>query len=338
MVFDFASRLKKLQKSLGKSKADCVVFGGFSNVDSNAYYYSGDLSAPNVLVVTPDYAAIFSSAGGFDFFDEGFSLKDFRKNLFILLKKLKAKRIGVDEYSDSARIAFKLMQQKYVVKPVAEVLSEQRLLKDPSEMRLLEKAQNTTKECVSSVRSQGFEGKTENKIAGMVEFAAREKGVAADAFPPIVACNENAAIPHWIPSQKKFCRNDLLLIDAGVRCERYCGDFTHTFYDGSDKQLKDAVEAVEESKKAAVKKAKPGVTGKALSCLALLVLKEYGFEKSSFSQAGLSLGHFVGLDAHDGAKRWNDAVFKNGMAFTIEPGIYVPGKFGVRFEDVVLLK
>lgn len=317
---------------------DCAVFGGLEKTDSNAYYYSGGLSVPNLLVVTPDYAAIFSSERGFDFFDGVFPLKDFRKNLFALLKKLKTRRIGVDEHSDSSRLAFRLMQKKYAVKPAGEIIGELRLFKDGREMRLLAQAQKTTKECVAFAQAKGFTGKTENQIAGLIEFAAREKGVAADAFPPIVACNENASIPHWTPSLKKAGKNDLLLVDAGVRCERYCGDFTRTFYEGSDAEIRDAIVAVEEAKKAAEKKAKPGVTGKALSALALLVLKEYGFEKNSFREAGLSLGHFIGLDAHDGAKRWNDAKLKSGMAFTIEPGIYFPRKFGVRFEDVVLLK
>ena len=114
-------------------------------------------------------------------------------------------------------------------------------------------------------------------------------------------------------------------------------DATRTFYQGKNKKIIDSVEAVKEAKKAAEKKVRIGATGKALSEAALKVLEEYKLSNYSYKKVGLSIGHFIGLSVHDGPSL-EKTVLKKGMAFTIEPGVYLPNKYGVRFEDVTILK
>jgi len=165
-------------------------------------------------------------------------------------------------------------------------------------------------------------------------LACRKKGFALDSFPPIVATGVKTSIPHSAPSNERI--SELVLVDCGATAMHYHADFSTTEYGGKNKEVEDAREAVWEAKKAAERKAKIGASGKTVSKTAEKVIAEYGFGKYSFKKAGLSLGHGVGLKVHDGF-RVDDVKLKNGMVFTIEPGIYVPKRFGVRFEDVVFL-
>ncbi|HLD75700.1 MAG TPA: M24 family metallopeptidase, partial [Candidatus Norongarragalinales archaeon] len=132
-------------------------------------------------------------------------------------------------------------------------------------------------------------------------------------------------------------KKDAVIVDIGVKYKNYCADFTHTLYEGSDPRVTEAITAVKEAYQAARKLAKVGIKGQVLSDAALKVVEEYGFKEHSFRKIGLRLGHHVGLEVHDGATALEDDVLKKGMAFTIEPGVYVPKKFGVRFEDIVML-
>ncbi|MDO8598191.1 MAG: M24 family metallopeptidase, partial [Sulfuricaulis sp.] len=113
---------------------------------------------------------------------------------------------------------------------------------------------------------------------------------------------------------------------------------SHTELVGGKKNslFADAIEAVRESTFSGVRLAQRAKTGKEVSQHCLAVLKEYGFEKNTFKDAGLAVGHHVGLAVHDGATGLEQARLKPGMAFTVEPGLYFPGKFGVRFEEIVI--
>ncbi len=332
-MFDFKKRVERLQK---KMRVDCVVMAQVSNPEANAYYYSGT-EEPFLAYVTKDKSVAFTTVeSDFPQFDEVFKwrkAKDFYKKFFA---KNKIRSVGIDFSTEARRIGFRLLEKKAKVRieNCSKQLDGLRALKDGEEKKLIRKAQEITKECVREAEERGLQGKTENEIAGFMEFCARKKGLALDSFPPIIATGAKTAIPHAIPSQDKI--NELALIDCGATCAHYHGDFTTTKYWGKSKKVKDAVEAVCEAKKAAERLAKPGVSGKKISREAEKVIAEYGFGKHSFKKMGLALGHSVGLKVHDGFKLEGVTLAK-GMVFTIEPGIYVPKKFGVRFEDITVL-
>ncbi|MEM4254796.1 MAG: Xaa-Pro peptidase family protein [Candidatus Norongarragalinales archaeon] len=336
VVFDFKARVERLQREM---RVDCAVITQVNHPEANAYYYSGSLE-PLLAYVTKNSSVAFTTEDlkekDFPQFGETHAwkkAKDFYKKFFA---KNKVKSVGLDFSTEASRVGFRLMEKKAKVKieNYSRQLEGFRALKDEKEKKLIRTAQQATKKCVQEAEDRGLEGRTESEIAGFMEWACRRKGLALDSFPPIIATGTKTAIPHSTPSQEKI--SQMALIDCGATCGQYHGDFTTTRYWGKSKETKDAVEAVAEAKKAAERIAKPGTKGKLLARTAEQVIREYGFGKHSFKKAGLALGHSLGLKVHDGFKL-EEVRLAKGMVFTIEPGIYVPKRFGVRFEDAVFL-
>jgi len=340
MKFDFASRLEKLKKLVG-GRADALLLSAGEGFDANAYYYSGDETHPTLLLVSRDYSAIFSlHAQDFSHvFDDCFPLKNARKKLSELAKKMGVKKLGVDDFSASAGSAIRLANKlKINLVPLGEKLGELRVLKDSQEISCIKKACSITLHALAEIAEKGFVGKAENQLAGFLEERARGMGAGLDAFPPMVLSGKRACLFHNSTSNKKILANEAVLVDCGARYNYYCADYTRVFFEGKSKKIIDAINAVEEAKNAAVKKALKGVaTGEQLNKLSLKVIQEYGFGKYSHKNAGHGIGHFIGLNVHDGGD-FSKTRLRPGMAFTIEPGIYVPGEFGVRVEDTIVLE
>ncbi|MCX6767773.1 MAG: M24 family metallopeptidase [Candidatus Micrarchaeota archaeon] len=331
-AFDYAARARRLGKKIAAAGLGAAVTGGINKPGANSVYF-GEENFPAILVFARGKSVLYSAGEKNPAFDETVAYKDFRKHFPRLLGTEKIKSVGIDEKSDLAGLLFWLQKKRVAAKPFGKKMEENREVKEEMELRLIKKAAAVSAELIEALKP--FE-KTEHEAAGELEFNARKKGFALDAFPPIIAAGANSAIPHSATSAKKILAGDCVVVDAGARVQWYCGDCTRTFYKARDRQVTDAIEAVKEAKKAAEKLAKPGASGKKLADAALEVIKEYGFEKHSFRKAGLSLGHQIGLRVHEGRPLERVRLWK-GMAFTIEPGIYVPGRFGVRFEDVITL-
>jgi len=341
---DYLQRQDRLCRKISAAKIDAVVLGGSAGADANAFYYCGDAAFPSFIIASAGAAVAYSSQEK-DFFPDGIRvepLSAFGTDLRRLLADKTVKAVGVDRRAASAPgLLFELSRKRKKPVDFTKHLLNLRLVKDAYEIACIQRAQKTTLECLEEVsrrvRCGRVAGESENYLAGICEMRARELGASLDAFPPIVQSGARTSVFHDATSNKPVGQEELLLVDIGARYRGYCGDATRTFYDGSDKKITDAVEAVQEAKAAGIKKAKVGAKGRAIADAALKVLREYGFEKFSFRKTGLSIGHFVGLEVHDGPSL-EKTTLKRGMAFTVEPGVYVPGKFGVRFEDVVVLK
>ncbi|MFA6049353.1 MAG: M24 family metallopeptidase [Candidatus Micrarchaeia archaeon] len=341
--FDFGARIKKLQKKLAAAKADAIIIGSGHGVDANAYYYCGDTAFPSFLIATRGGCAVYSTQPPeqFSSFADSRPLSKFKTDFKKLLSSKNAKTIAFDPHAaGAAGLLLELQKKKKAAIAFHRQLREIRLVKDAEEIKCIRFAQKISNECLRELhrmaaRGQLF-GETENYLAGVMEFRARQMHASLDSFPPLIQTGARASVFHEATSNAVARENEVLLADIGAKYCGYCGDATTTIYGGKDKQTKDALEAVWEAKKAAEKKARAGVFGKTLSQTALNVLREYGFKKGTFREAGLSIGHFVGLEVHDGPSLEGQRLGA-GMCFTVEPGIYVPKKFGVRFEDVTIL-
>lgn len=305
--------------------------------DANAYYYSGNPVDPTVILATKKDAFISSlePERHADAFGESVTYAEGRKLLKAKLAALKGKRVAYDDTSANAHGILKLLEKKKI-KPVpfGKQLSAPREIKEPAEIERIHKAQEITLKSLSELG--GFAGRTENEVAGQLEWSARRHGGALNAFPPMVLSGQRSSLFHNTTTNKKIRGGENVLVDCGATYERYCADYTRTFSNGStDKRCSDALEAVKESFKAARRFCKPGIQGKKVGAIALEVIKEYGFEKESHKAVGLALGHHVGLKVHDGP-RLEERRLRKGMVVTIEPGIYTK-EFGVRWEDTIVL-
>ncbi len=342
--FDFASRVKSAQKKLAKKNISLLALGSPGGFDANTYYFSGDTAFPTYLFITPTECTIYSSQppAQFEKFANARSLNKFKEDAKKIFANKKTKTVAIDARAPgTARLMLELQKKKKTIESFSQELLAMRMIKDAEEIKCVQAAQKITNECLRELERMRQCGKlyneTENYLAGVLELRAREMGASLDAFPPLIQAGARASVFHESTSNAIAREGEVLLADIGARYSFYCGDATHTFYDGKDRQTKGAIEAVAEAKKAAMKKAKIGTKASALSQAALSVLKEYGFKKNTFRDAGLAIGHFTGLEVHDGLPLEQQTLAR-GMCFTIEPGIYIPKKFGVRFEDVVILK
>lgn len=324
------NRLYKLSRLVEKAP---VFLSSWRGINPNAYYFTGvEDDAFAVLVTRKETIAYGFHEYGFA--DQSIPAKDMRKHFWKYLEKNRIKKLQVDE-SDGTFFG-RLLEKKIKPLPVRTKFLKMRVTKDTKEKSRIAKAQSITKSCFQKVKNH-LSGKTENHVAGLLELEARKRGVRFEAFPPIVAAGTNGAAPHHRPGNTRIKKSDPVVIDIGVKYQNYCADFTHTTYEGKDPVISDAINAVKEAFSAARKLAKIGAKGQVLSDAALEVIEDYGFKDHSFRKIGLRLGHHVGLEVHDGVTGLEEDVLRKGMVFTIEPGVYVQGKFGVRFEDIVIL-
>ena len=217
--------------------------------------------------------------------------------------------------------------------PVAE---EMRGVKDNSEIERIRKACHLGAELFDRVLRTIRPGVTESEVAGELEFAAREAGVEQMAFPPIIASGPRSALPHGRASSAPIPAKGFVVCDFGVILAGYCSDMTRTVHVGRPPaDACNLYEAVQQAQQAALEAVRPGITVNEVDNAARKLLSTKHLAKY-FTH---STGHGVGLEIHEApriAAGQND-LLKAGMVITIEPGVYIPGKGGVRIEDTVVV-
>jgi len=177
-------------------------------------------------------------------------------------------------------------------------------------------------------------GVTESELAGRLDFEIRKLG-ARNSFDTIVAFGPNASRPHHQPSKRKLKKRDTVLIDVGARYKGYCSDITRSLAAGKPTRLFErAYDAVQQAQTAAIKMMKAGAEIQQVDAAAREVIG-----KHDLPVYGHGTGHGLGLEVHELPVVSDKGVgkLKAGQIITIEPGVYIPGKSGVRIEDDVLV-
>jgi Xaa-Pro aminopeptidase len=218
------------------------------------------------------------------------------------------------------------------------VIEEFRRSKDARELRSFRRAQHITHEMLRRVPAVLRKGITERDVAWKLTSWAHELGADGLAFDPIVAFGSHTSSPHHHPTGRKLRKGHIVQIDVGARYRGYCADQSAVFFTRSPTALqKRVLAAVEQAKERATKACRAGVTNRELDRIACAVLKKHGFE----DYIAHALGHGVGLEIHEGISLSERApkkkLLKNEIV-TIEPGLYIPGKFGIRLEDEVVIR
>ncbi len=219
---------------------------------------------------------------------------------------------------------------------VGAVIARLREVKDADEIAAMRVAALVGCELFEGMLGFIQAGMTEFEVAAALEYAARLRGVEAMSFETIVACGERSALPHGRATGAKLPRRGFVTLDFGVVLGGYCSDMTRTVHLGKALPgVWEVYDSVLEAQTAAVARVAPGVTAGEVDEAARSVLRRSGLDKY-FSH---STGHGVGLEIHEGPRiaAKQAQVLEEGMVITIEPGVYMPGKFGVRIEDMVLV-
>ena len=216
------------------------------------------------------------------------------------------------------------------------VVARIREVKDADEIVLMRKAAALGCTLFEGVLQHIFAGATEIEVAAQLELQARSGGAEAMSFETIVASGERSALPHGRATRAKLPMRGFVTLDFGVLLDGYCSDMTRTVHMGKANQQEwDVYHSVLEAQQAAVAVVGPGVRCGNVDEAARSVLRKAKLQKA-FSH---STGHGVGLEIHEGPRlaAKQEQVLEQGMVITIEPGAYLPGKFGVRIEDMVLV-
>jgi Xaa-Pro aminopeptidase len=230
----------------------------------------------------------------------------------------------------------KLAGKKVLWKPASGLIMRQRLVKDTTELRIIREAVNlgagAYRQALKSVRA----GVRESEVAGKLELAARQAGAEGMSFETIVAAGKRSALPHGRASSEPISRSGFVVVDSGVILRGYCSDMTRTVHVGRvSREGRQWYEAVLNAQLAGIAAVKPGKTAGEVDQAARRVLRSVKLERF-FTH---STGHGVGLEIHEPPRlgKGQNEPLEPGMVITIEPGIYVPGKGGIRIEDMVLV-
>ncbi|MGC6768589.1 M24 family metallopeptidase [Enterococcus sp. LJL128] len=217
---------------------------------------------------------------------------------------------------------------------VTPVIEKLQLIKTSEEIELLMEAGNWADVALEIGFKAVSEGAAEQEIIAEIEYQLKRKGVRSMSFDTLVLTGKNAASPHGTPGGSTVQKGDFVLFDLGVVWKGYCSDVTRTIaYQEPTAFQEEIYSIVLQAQLAAQQAVKPGITAGELDQIARSVIEKYGYGEY-FNHR---LGHGIGTTVHEypSLVTGNDLVIEKGMCFSLEPGIYIPEKVGVRIEDCV---
>lgn len=218
-----------------------------------------------------------------------------------------------------------------------ELISEMRMIKSEDEIKKINASQKISERAFNNILKEIKVGVSEKSLAAKLEYFLRKEGASSSSFDLIVLSGKNTSLPHGVPTDKEIAQGDFVTIDMGAVFEGYRSDMTRTVAIGQiSSEQKEVYDVVLKAQLEALSKVKAGSSCSALDNSARKIIDSTKY-KGTF---GHSLGHGVGLDIHElpSISKNSNMVLQSGMVITIEPGIYLENKFGVRIEDMVLVE
>jgi Xaa-Pro aminopeptidase len=248
-------------------------------------------------------------------------------------------RLGFDQDSLTVKAHERLREvlpDRVELVAVGGPVRELRMVKDPDEQERIRAAAALASDALETVLTRGLAGRTERAIALDLEFEMRRRGAEAISFPPIVAAAEHGALPHAEPRDVEVPRDVLVTIDWGCRLDGYCSDCTRTYATGTvSDEAREVYELVYRAQAESLAAIRAGRTGRELDAVARDIIAAAGHG----DHFGHGLGHGVGLEVHEGPRlsKLYPGEIEAGSVVTVEPGVYLPGRLGVRIEDLAIV-
>lgn len=216
-----------------------------------------------------------------------------------------------------------------------DLVSALRRLKTEDEIRTIEEALRLSESVLADILPSLKPGVSERETAARIEYEMKMRGAEAEAFDTIVLFGARSSLPHGRPDESRLAQGDIVLLDFGCRKSGYCSDLTRTQVFGSmpDAWFEEVYELVLTAQRIAIEAARPGMTCRELDGVARNLIAEAGYGE----YFGHGLGHGLGIEIHETPRvnPQSEIVLEPGMVMTIEPGVYVPERGGVRIEDVI---
>lgn len=243
------------------------------------------------------------------------------------------RKIGMFQATPPSRLIS--LKPKVKLIQTENIIEKLRSVKDGDEIASIRKAANITDQAYQFIRTKIRPRISEKTLALELEFFLK-KNADDTAFSPIVAFNAGSAIPHYLPSNdQRLKTNSLILLDFGAKVDGYCSDMTRViFFCSPTNELVNIYNTVLEAQKLALKNLKPGE-----KCAEIDIIAKNYIRSKDYPQYPHGLGHGVGLAIHEAPRLKKDSkdLLKENMVVTVEPGIYIEGKYGIRIEDLVVL-
>ncbi len=335
------SRTINLHRIIGSKKLDGLLITDIKNIR----YLTGFSGSSGFLVITKNKYMFFTD---FRYKEQAeaevtgweITIEKGRRTKLIadVVKKLALKRLGFEQ--SITYEFYDLLRAKLpaVLAPQKNLVENLRKIKDKEEIESIKKAVERAEEAFLAVKPRIRPGIRERDVALRIEEQLKKRGCMGPAFDIIAASGKNSSMPHARPAEKKIEKGDFVIIDWGGEADGYYSDMTRTLL-MNGRGLSDKIriyEAVNNARKKAVASVKEGIKTQDIDSAARDVIKKAGYGEFF----GHGTGHGVGLDVHEHPRvSWTTGErIRNGMVFTIEPGIYVPELGGVRIEDMVLVK
>ena len=232
---------------------------------------------------------------------------------------------------------FKENFPKFDFQPLKDRLDQMRRVKGEDEIAKIRAAQDLAEAAYDYILPRIEAGRTEISMAAELEFFMKKNGASGTSFDTIFISGTRTSLPHGTPTNAKLEKNSFITMDFGCKLDGYCSDMTRTVCLGkADEEMKRVYETVLSAQETAMKKIRAGLTGKEIDAAARDLIAEAGFGECF----GHSLGHGIGLKVHEApsfAPSYQSEI-PAGAVMSVEPGIYLPGKFGVRIEDLVVVR
>ena len=333
--------MKKRIESIKNILSDATA--ALINSDSNRFYLSGMKSSAGYIVITRQKAVLLID---FRYFEKAKNTVTalevvLLKNTFEQIKEIIGQADKLFIETDSMSIAnATLFEEKLGVevlrdKTLSETISQMRSIKSEAEIENIKAAQRLTDETFSYILPRIETGRTEKEIMLDMEFFMRKNGSEGVSFDFIVVSGKNSSLPHGVPTDKKIEKGDFITMDFGAVINGYRSDMTRTVAVGSvtdeQRQVYNTVLAAHSS---AIKAACAGQ-----KCVDIDKIARDIIEKDYSGCFGHGLGHSVGIDIHESPSfnTRDNTLLRPGMVLTVEPGIYIENKFGVRIEDMIII-
>ncbi len=338
-----SGRCERLTGSVDRAGIDLLLVSELVNVRYLTGYSGSNglaLIGPQIRSFVTDFRYVQQAAAEVDSsFERLRAPQDLVEALSELLPEGPL-RLGFDDRHTSVydhRRLRELLGERVELVAAGGLVERLRAVKEPGEIEQIAAATELADSAFRSLVEGGLVGRTERELALALEQEMRRLGAQSPSFDSIVAAGPHGALPHAQPRDRAGARGELVVIDWGARLEGYCSDCTRTVATGEPgEQARTAYELVRAAQLAGVQAVRAGAAGREVDAQARAVIAAGG-EAEHF---GHGLGHGVGLEIHEAprlSQRSEDELVA-GNVVTVEPGVYVPGQFGVRIEDLLVVQ
>lgn len=333
------SRINRIVANMARENLSQILV----TAPASVYYLTGVWVAPGermlALLVKDDGSAVlyanrlFALKGNVDVPLVEFD--DVDDCVAVLARDILPGRIGIDKFWPS-QFTIRLMEARGDIRPVlgSAPVDAARMCKDAEELALMRESSRLNDETLRRTLEQLREGMTELEVGAIYASVAKELGASSMSFPALICFGANCAEPHHVSDETRLKSGDSVICDVGLVWNSYCSDMTRTVFFGAateeQKKVYEIVKAANEAGRAAVR---PGVPMKEFDRAARKVIEDAGYGPYFTHRTG----HGIGLEVHEfpDNSAVSEVIAQPGMVFSVEPGIYLPGRFGVRVEDLI---